>query len=192
MAEQRNRLGNFSELERPIDNHELLSRFYRLTSIWPSVVKEKTTPIDRNLKIMNKTSVFESDFLTNDSLVPAFVFCRGSQSLKCPAISGIYDLHQTSIGINWIAKMIFDNQRATIGWLQNIFRSPYPGAIKVKRFRCRWPCPVRVSLRQGAEHDHHMPGHPYIGLEPEGAANQAQWASDIWSSLFSSQAAGNK
>ena len=70
------------------------------TSIWPSVVKGKTTPIDRNIKIMNKTSVFESDFLTNDSLVPAFVFCRGSQSLTRPAISGIYDLHQTSIEIN--------------------------------------------------------------------------------------------
>jgi hypothetical protein len=53
---------------------------------------------------MNKSSVFKSDFLTNDSLVPAFVFCRESQSLTRPAISGIYALHQTSIGINWTAK----------------------------------------------------------------------------------------
>jgi hypothetical protein len=71
-----------------------------ITSIWPSVVKEKTTPIDRNLKIMNNSSVFESDFLTNDSLVPTFVFGHESQTLKRPAINGIYDLHQTSIGIN--------------------------------------------------------------------------------------------
>jgi hypothetical protein len=44
--------------------------------------------------------VFESDFLTNDSLVPAFVFGHESQSLKRPALNGIYALHQTSIGIN--------------------------------------------------------------------------------------------
>jgi hypothetical protein len=56
---------------------------------------------------MNNASVFESDFLTNDSLVPAFVFCHERQSIT--------RLHQTSIGINWVAKMIFDNQRATIG-----------------------------------------------------------------------------
>jgi len=34
--------------------------------------------------------------------------------------------------------------------------------------------PVRASLGKGAEHDHQMPSHPYIGLELEGAANQAQ------------------
>ena len=58
---------------------------------------------------MNVSSVFESDFLTNDSLIPAFVFYRGSQRLT--------RLHQTSIGINHahgVTKMIFDNQRATI------------------------------------------------------------------------------
>ena len=63
--------------------------------------QEKNNPKDRKfgnyaehsvLKIMNKSSVFESDFLTNDSLVPAFVFCRESQSLT--------RLHQTSIGID--------------------------------------------------------------------------------------------
>jgi len=49
---------------------------------------------------MNKSSVFDSDFLTNDSLVPAFVFGREGQRITRPAINGIYDLHQTSIGIN--------------------------------------------------------------------------------------------
>jgi hypothetical protein len=44
---------------------------------------------------MNNSSVFESDFLTNDSLVPTFVFGHESQTLKRPEISGIYDLHQT-------------------------------------------------------------------------------------------------
>jgi hypothetical protein len=39
--------------------------------------------------------VFESDFLTNDSLAPTFVFCLEGPSLKRPAINGIYDLHQT-------------------------------------------------------------------------------------------------
>ncbi len=48
---------------------------------------------------MNKSSVFESDLLTNDSLVPTFVFGHESQGLTRRAISGIYDLHQTSIGI---------------------------------------------------------------------------------------------
>jgi hypothetical protein len=45
-------------------------------------------------------------------------------------------LHQTSIGINHadgVTKTFFDNQRATIGRLQNIFRYPYPGAIKANR-----------------------------------------------------------
>ena len=32
--------------------------------------------------------------------------------------------------------------------------------------------PVRASLGKGAEHDHHMSRHPYIGLELEGSANQ--------------------
>jgi hypothetical protein len=47
---------------------------------------------------MNTSSVFESDFLTNDSLVPTFVFYRGSQRLT--------RLHQTSIEIDWIAKKV--------------------------------------------------------------------------------------
>jgi hypothetical protein len=32
-------------------------------------------------KLVNNTSVFESEFLTNDSLVPAFVFYRERQSV---------------------------------------------------------------------------------------------------------------
>jgi hypothetical protein len=31
-----------------------------------------------------------------------------------------------------------------------------------------------VSLRQGAEHDHHLTRHPYSELELEDVANQAQ------------------
>ena len=56
----------------------------------------------------------------------------------------------------------------------NISWDPYPGAIKVKRFRSRWSCPVRVSLRQGAEHDHRLERSPYIVLELEAVSNQAQ------------------
>jgi hypothetical protein len=41
---------------------------------------------------MINSSVFESDFVTNDSLVPAFVFHRERQSIT--------RLHQTSIWIN--------------------------------------------------------------------------------------------
>lgn len=37
--------------------------------------------MEKKSKIMNKYSVIESDFLINGSLVPAFVFCRVSQSL---------------------------------------------------------------------------------------------------------------
>ena len=73
---------------------------------------------------MNNASVFESDFLTNDSLVPAFVFCRESQSVQMTR------LHQTSIGISRKIKALFDKQRAAMGQLQNIFRYPYSGAIK--------------------------------------------------------------
>ena len=133
---------------------------------------------------MNKSSVFESDFLTNDSLVPAFVFCRGSQRLT--------RLHQTSIGIDWIAKIVLW-QSACHHWVASEY-------ISVPLFRRnqsesawgRLTHPVRASLGKGAEHDHHISSHPYMGLELEGAANQMQWASGIWSTLFSSHAAWNK
>jgi len=52
----------------------------------------KTPPIDRKPEKVNKSSAFGSDFLTNDSLIPTFVFYRGSQRLT--------RLHQTSIEIN--------------------------------------------------------------------------------------------
>jgi len=58
---------------------------------------------------MDKSSVFDSDCLASDSLVPVFVFYRERQSVF------ITRLHQTSIGINWCAKGFFDNQRATMG-----------------------------------------------------------------------------
>jgi len=89
--------------------------------------------------------------------------------------------------------VFFDKQRATIGRLQNIFRYPYPGAIKANRL---------VQQRQDIQLGRHSGKgqntiiicqcNPYIGLELEDAANQAQWASGIWSTLFSSRAARNK
>jgi hypothetical protein len=51
------------------------------TSIWPSVVKEKTSPIDRELRLKDLYSVFAAGFLTNDSIVPAFVFGQGRKDV---------------------------------------------------------------------------------------------------------------
>jgi len=77
---------------------------------------------------MDKSSVFDSDFLTNDSLVPAFAFGCESQSVQMTR------LHQTSIRIYCTVKMFFGNQRAALGQHQNIFRYPYTGAVKAYRF----------------------------------------------------------
>jgi len=56
---------------------------------------------------------------------------------------------------------------------QNIFRYPYPGAIKAIGLTTESGYPVRVSLGKGAEHDHHLTMHPYFGLKLESAANQS-------------------
>lgn len=125
---------------------------------------------------MNNGSVLKSDYLASDSLVPAFVFYRGRQ--------GITRLRQTSIEINWTAKVFFDNQRAAIRRPQNIFRHPYSGAIKAIGSSARARHPVRASLGKGAEHDHRKANYPYFVLGPGDAANQAQWASGIGSTLF--------
>jgi hypothetical protein len=56
------------------------------------------------------SAVKKTIFLTNDSLVPAFVFYRQCQSVLETC------LHQTSIGINHaygVIKLFFDNQRAS-------------------------------------------------------------------------------
>ena len=41
-----------------------------------------------------------------------------------------------------------------------------------------------ASLGKGAEHDHQMPSHPYIGLELKTAANQAHELRVIIGPLF--------
>ncbi|BBO72195.1 hypothetical protein DSCA_61250 [Desulfosarcina alkanivorans] len=66
-----------------------------LTSIWPPVVKEKTSPMDRNNQFLSEPlpSLF-SDPLTSNSLVPACVFGRERQRVW------ITRLHQTSIRID--------------------------------------------------------------------------------------------
>jgi hypothetical protein len=67
-----------------------------LTSIWPPVVKKKTSPIDRKeVKDIIHPKVNEA--LTNDPMVPSWVFRRECQYAKTC-------LHQTSIEIDWIAK----------------------------------------------------------------------------------------
>ena len=109
--------------------------------------------------------VFESDILASDSLVSAFVFHR-----ECQRITR---LHQTSIGINWIIKAFFDNQRTAIWQFQNIFRYPYSGAIKASGLDQR-SIQLGCHSEKGAEHDHHLTRHPYSELELEDVANQAQ------------------
>ncbi|MFA4917460.1 MAG: hypothetical protein WC560_12435 [Syntrophales bacterium] len=62
------------------------------TSIWPSVVKKKTSPIDRKEeKDIIRLRVNEA--LTNDPMVRACVFRRECQNAKTR-------LHQTSIEID--------------------------------------------------------------------------------------------
>ena len=153
-----------------------------ITSIWPSVVKEKTTPIDRNLKIMNKTSVFESDFLTNDSLVLSFVFYRGRQRLT--------RLHQTSIGINWIAKGFFDNQCTAIRQSQNIFRVPL---FRRNQSKAAW---ILGSIQLGRHSEKGQNANigsqgicMVVGLED--VSNQRHWDSGIVSTLSGGKTACN-
>ena len=55
---------------------------------------------------MNKSSVFGSEFLTNDSLVPAIVFSRESQGVLFTRIQQITPLAwPDGIGIDKIAKI---------------------------------------------------------------------------------------
>ena len=61
--------------------------------MWPSVVKEKTSPVDRKCECDYIPSS-ASDTLTSNSFVPAFVFHRGRQREYKPRP------HQTSIKIN--------------------------------------------------------------------------------------------
>ena len=76
-------------------------------------------------------------------MVLTFVFGLESQSVS------ITRLHQTSIGINWSVKLFFDNQRATIGQHQNIFRYPCSGAIKAKRLGSERPIQLGRHSEKG-------------------------------------------
>ncbi len=60
-------------------------------SIWPSVVKEKTSPIDRKM-YKKPISVLTHEILTSNPFIPTFGF-----NSECQRITR---LHQTSIEIN--------------------------------------------------------------------------------------------
>ena len=57
--------------------------------------------------------------------------------------------------------------------LRIYFGCPYPGAVKGIGLVAKYAHPVRVSLGQGAEHDHHLSANPYTIMELQSGANHA-------------------